>query len=461
MDARPEMVATAVHHRALPVDRRAATALVFMAVAILTACIQLAAAHPAAGAPGTELWRSTWNTSTPALISNVRMTTNAAGTLFEAADYQPAGHTHIVVRRLTAAGVVRWTKRYAPRGRDVSVAAIAAGPSGSVIIVGTSSGGKGADWLIMKYSGTGKVAWLRTVDLTGRTGDEAHDVVVTPLGRVYVTGVGVFRNNNTNALTRAYTGAGTLLWSRVYDGPLHGRDTASAMAQDAAGNVFVAGATAVTTDETDLLLIRYGSGGKRAWVRTNGAAASYSSADSVAVLGETVGVAGGRQTGKFGDALVGEFGRDGSLKWLKTVGISFTDWFLATGIAENGGIVVAGFSGEGLLTSSSAVYQAYDAAGTLTSGGSVSGVAGTDARALDVVVTPAGTYAATGHVGTDAGSRVWVAFRDGLGAAVTHFVSEPSTGAQDRGESVALASDAVYVGGVLDGSLGLVKLSRL
>ena len=235
------------------------------------------------------------------------MTTNAAGTLFEAADYQPAGHTHIVVRRLTAAGVVRWTKRYAPRGRDVSVAAIAAGPSGSVIVVGTSSGGKGADWLIMKYSGTGKVAWLRTVDLTGRTGDEAHDVVVTPLGRVYVTGVGVFRATTPTgalqqrrhalgrALTRAYTGAGTLLWSRVYDGPLHGRDTASAMAQDAAGNVFVAGATAVTTDETDLLLIRYGSGGKRAWVRTNGATASYSSADSVAVLGETVGVAGGRR----------------------------------------------------------------------------------------------------------------------------------------------------------------------
>ena len=78
-----------------------------------------------------------------------------------------------------------------------------------------------------------------------------------------------------------------------------------------------------------------------------------------------------------------------------------------------------------------------------------------------MVVTPAGTYAATGYVGTDAGSRVWVAFRDGLGAAVTHFVSEPSTGAQDRGESIALASDAVYVGGVLNGSLGLVKLSRL
>ena len=69
MDARPGKVATAVHHRALPVDRRAATALVFMAVAILTACIQLAAARPAAGAPGTELWRSTWNTSTPALIA--------------------------------------------------------------------------------------------------------------------------------------------------------------------------------------------------------------------------------------------------------------------------------------------------------------------------------------------------------------------------------------------------------
>lgn len=415
---------------------------------------------PARAATGDELWRSSWDAPAAAQVGDVRILLDGTGALYQAASLTTAGRSRIVVRRLTAAGVVRWTRTYAPRGRSVSVAAVAPGPAGSLVLAGASSGSRGSDWLVLKYTRAGRVAWVRVVDFSGRSGDRARAVATTPAGRAYVTGTGVARGRNANAVTRAYASDGRLLWSRSYDGPRHRADTAAAVALDGVGNVYVVGTERLSATESSLLLVRYSPAGRRAWVQHVGTGSSLAGGDDVAVLGETVAVAGGQRGAAGEDALAAAFGRDGSPRWSRLAGLPSAARFVAVDVAENSDVAVVGHSMSGPASMAQAVTLAYDITGAVIYGPStVQGLSG-DTRFLDVAVTPAGWMAAAGFYGTAAGTRAMVFIRDGLGPAHSTLVPLTSAGAGDRAESVILTSDAVYAGAVLEGDLALLKLAR-
>jgi hypothetical protein len=442
-----------------------------LAVVVLSAIMLawLAVPPPAHAVAFTELWRVKYNTAKPIVVGDVRMAADSTATaVFIAGDYTGVrgGRSQVVLRKVSSAGKALWTRRYAPTGRDVHVSGLAAGPSGSVYLTGTTSKSGNSDWLLAKYSASGRLLWLRTADFSGRNGDAANALAVSPAGRAFIVGVGVFAKGNADAVTRAYSSAGKVLWTRRYNGAAGGADGASDIALGLGGDLFVAGWAATAPGETDVLVLHYSPSGLRLATATDGAPSTTSIASAVAVWLDTVYIAGGRRSGRQNDALTGGFGLNGARLWVDVRGGATTDeWNVA--VAATGGSVLthlvaaAGYSGGGRFTNKNASITVFEPIGTYLGSDGFSGAPATDAAAQDVLagLDSFGDFVvSTGYYGTGigSGSRMTVRiFWPGRGSGGLDI---PSSGQRDRGEALVLTSDAFFVGGVLDDTLALVRL---
>ena len=71
--------------------------------------------------------------------------------------------------------------------------------------------------------------------------DFAHAIAVDAAGNVYVTGWSLGLGNHSDYATIKYDPDGNELWVARYNGPGNSTDVATAIALDAAGNVYVTG----------------------------------------------------------------------------------------------------------------------------------------------------------------------------------------------------------------------------
>jgi uncharacterized delta-60 repeat protein len=94
--------------------------------------------------------------------------------------------------------------------------------------------------------------------------DSASDLAVDSAGNVYVTG----SSNDFKGFdyaTLKYSPNGTEQWVARYDNPAHGYDEARAVAVDDAGNVYVTGRSVLAAWE-DYLTVKYNTDGELQWV---------------------------------------------------------------------------------------------------------------------------------------------------------------------------------------------------
>jgi ankyrin repeat protein len=111
----------------------------------------------------------------------------------------------------------------------------------------------------------------------GMSGDSrllysGHDMAVDHEGNLHVLSNTFGPNTAGDFLTVKYDRRGRELWSRRFDGPIHGHDTRSAIAVDTAGNVYVTGYVQLRekadTDDINAFgyaTIKYDKDGKQAW----------------------------------------------------------------------------------------------------------------------------------------------------------------------------------------------------
>ncbi|HNR12370.1 MAG TPA: hypothetical protein PLG17_08210 [Thermodesulfobacteriota bacterium] len=86
-------------------------------------------------------------------------------------------------------------------------------------------------------------------------------------GNVYIAGTAaVGEDTNDDFALVKYNEQGQHQWSAYYDGPAHLSDMIDAIAFDANGNVYVAGASGNPQTYPDIVTIKYGSGGSREWI---------------------------------------------------------------------------------------------------------------------------------------------------------------------------------------------------
>ena len=241
--------------------------------------------------------------------------------------------------KYTSDGDTAWVRRYNGPGAWFNHAnALAVDVVGNVYVTGLSYGSEsGADYATIKYTSAGDTAWVRSYSGPGNFRDQATALAVDAGGNVYVTGLSYGSGSEEDYATIKYTSAGDIAWVRRYNGPGNDYDAATALAIDAAGNVYVTG---TSSDYADYATIKYTSTGNTVWVRRyKGPRSSYDAANALAVDYEgNVIVTGTSATIKYNPS--------GDVLWIRQGVVSGN----ALALDTNGNVFVTGTKDSAIAT---------------------------------------------------------------------------------------------------------------
>ncbi len=184
---------------------------------------------------------------------------------------------------------------------------------GNIYISGyTNSTGGNIDFCVLKYNSAGTLLWSRTYDGPNHLTDDAYAMTIDNDANVYLTGVSYTEMgtpNGVDMVTIKYSASGEILWLTNF-----GHMFPSSIAVDEAGNVFVTANGFALHGFTQFILVKYNSAGVQEWD-------SYPSGTEVThAKGVTTDLSGNIiVTGEegFGDSKLGiwKFNSSGNLLW--------------------------------------------------------------------------------------------------------------------------------------------------
>jgi hypothetical protein len=162
-----------------------------------------------------------------------------------------------------------WVRTYNGSGNGADEPGdIAVDDSGYVYVTGSIyNSGSGSDIGTIKYDPQGDTVWVRSYNGSGNDYDYTGDLVLDRWGNIYVTGQSTGSGSGKDYITIKYRPNGDTAWLRIYDGPLHGDDIATAIAVDDSDNVYVTGRSDSTGTAQDYVTIKYNSLGDIDWIR--------------------------------------------------------------------------------------------------------------------------------------------------------------------------------------------------
>lgn len=283
------------------------------------------------------------------------------------------------------------------------------------------------DGFLTKYSSTGQLLWVRRVGGTGF--DTVNAVAVDPSGNCYLAGsyegvatFGLTSLTNTSAssfpdaFVAKFDANGTNVWARSL-GVAASADTASAVALDGAGNVFVAGQSTLgtfnsvtLTNHGRVFIAKYDNAGAPQWARKAGGggagqfdqatALAADSAGNVYLAGvfssATANFDGGSSLANRGgsDAFVARFNAAGGVQWVQQIGGAQDDRANGLAVDSNGNAYVVGeFTGTlelpgtslaTAVTDQNAFIARFDPTGAVTWARQMGGTLADSARAVTV-----------------------------------------------------------------------------
>lgn len=97
-------------------------------------------------------------------------------------------------------------------------------------------------------------------------GDDGIAIAVDAIGNVYVAGADTGVGTGHDGVVVKYSPAGAQLWIARYDGPGHGSDQLSAIALDSSANVYVTGYDTGVDPGNAYVTIKYDTNGQQLWV---------------------------------------------------------------------------------------------------------------------------------------------------------------------------------------------------
>jgi uncharacterized delta-60 repeat protein len=303
---------------------------------------------------GERLWAKRYNGPGNSTDSASALAVDGQGNVYVTGESTGAesGSDYTTIK-YSAAGNLLWAKRYNGPGNSSDVAnAIAVDGSGNVYVTGESVGlGSSNDYATIKYSPAGERLWVRRYIGMGDSGATA--LAVDAEGNVYVTGGSYGYSSFMDYATLKYSAAGNLLWAKRYNGPGNSTDSASAIAVDAQGNVYVTGYSTGTGSFYDYTTLKYSPSGQRLWVRRyNGPGNEYDLAKALAVdaAGNVYVTGESKGAGSGSDYATLKYGPTGEPLWLRRYNGPGNEWDSAEDLALDGqgnAYVTGGSTGAG------------------------------------------------------------------------------------------------------------------
>lgn len=291
------------------------------------------------------------------------------------------------VAKFNPVGQLLWVRRMGGVGFDV-VNAVAADTNGNCYLAGAFEGiatfgtnmltnantASFSDGFVAKFDGAGTNLWVRAIGLR-----DVHDigqaVALDGAGNVLVAGQSAITNFNGAPLTNhgrvfvaKFSNAGAPQWARkAGGGPGAPFDSATGVAADLSGNVYVAGVfggtnanfdggtTLTNRGGTDAFLARYDATGGTQWVRqmggvlderANGVAVdSMGNAYVVGEFGGTLQLPGVSLSTAVSDqnAFIARFDAAGTVNWARQAGGTLPDSARAVTVDRGDRVFVAGY----------------------------------------------------------------------------------------------------------------------
>lgn len=236
---------------------------------------------------GNELWPPARYNRGTAVDEPSAITVDAAGNIYVTG----ASSGDYITVKYNSAGVEQWVAPY-NNGSTDEAEAIAVDASGNVFVTGRSWGtGTSYDYATLKYNSAGVAQWVARYNGDGNSSDEATAIALDASGNIYVTGYS-YGGSSTNYdyATIKYSSAGAELWEMRYNGAGNGTDSPTALAVDGEGNVYVTGTirTAASSYD-DYGTIKYSSSGIQQWIAFYNGISSSSSDYATALAVDAAG----------------------------------------------------------------------------------------------------------------------------------------------------------------------------
>ena len=194
---------------------------------------------------------------------------DAAGNYFVTgyAESPETGQDYVTIKYATN-GQVLWTALYnGPDNGNDQARALALDHNGNAYVTGRSESAAGGwDYLTVKYDPNGRQVWTARYDGSFSGEDDAVALAVDAAGNVYVTGASQSAKDRYAFATVKYDPDGAQLWVACYVGPGQQEDRATSMALDASGNVYVSGKSTGTNTGFDFATLKYDGAGNQLWV---------------------------------------------------------------------------------------------------------------------------------------------------------------------------------------------------
>ncbi len=202
----------------------------------------------------------------------------------------PGFGNDIVLIYYKSNGDTLWTRTYNGTGNSEDKAfGIVVDTDGSIYITGMATmEGRASELILLKYSKSGTLLWMRSFGETKAELDDMGKVLlIDKSGNICVTGFSTGKDEKRNILLLSFTPAGQLNYSRTEDGEEDLDSEGFGIAVDAMDNVYVTGYTTTLSGLRDIITLKYKSSGTQLWGKTmNGPGSGNDQGNGVAVDGE-------------------------------------------------------------------------------------------------------------------------------------------------------------------------------
>jgi hypothetical protein len=154
-----------------------------------------------------------------------------------------------------------WVARYNGPGNAYDAgSAIVLDVAGKIYVTGGSTGsGTGFDSATVKYDASGVEQWVTRYDGSGSDRDQATAIAIDAAGNIYVTGYSAGSGTAEDYVTIKYNSLGVEQWVMRYDAGLG--DFGNDIAVDGTGNVYVTGRSWGPSNNDDYVTIKYSATG--------------------------------------------------------------------------------------------------------------------------------------------------------------------------------------------------------